>query len=277
MPKSIEGNTESIEDKIRSWLETQGSRFELIVARAFQRAGFSVAVSEFRRDPDTGIPREIDVIATHTSLLTPGRLFDLNFVIECKHSRNYPWIVFQTPNGIKPTETDKFLCRFATNIGHVALLEMSTGNQAQASGLFSLPQRMAHGVRCAFEEKKAAEKKADRAYEAVTQVCSGAAALIADKQTSLSPCAIAFPVVIIQGRLFECTIRDTTELDLAEVTRATLFWSRPTAQSSQVPVELLTDATVEDYATQRFQQCEALRPTIENGLPKTSGLDVVSE
>ena len=147
MPKSVEDKTENIEDKIRSWLGTQGYPFELVVARAFQRAGFSVTVSEFSRDPETEKPREIDVVATHTSLLTPARLFDLNFVIECKHTADNPWIVFRTADGIKPTKTTEFLYRFATKIGHVALLEMSIGNQAQATGLFSLPQSMAHGVK----------------------------------------------------------------------------------------------------------------------------------
>ena len=66
---------------------------------------------------------------------------------------------------------------------------------------------MAHGVR-RFENEKPDKNKnkntnTDRAYEAVTKVCSGAAALIDDKQTSIVAGAIAFPVVIIQGRLFE--------------------------------------------------------------------------
>jgi Holliday junction resolvase-like predicted endonuclease len=94
MPKKIEDKMEKMEDKIRAWLATQGYRFELVVARAFQKAGFRVTVSEFRRDPDTGEPREIDVVATHTGFLPHDELFDLNFVIECKHSRSNPWVVF---------------------------------------------------------------------------------------------------------------------------------------------------------------------------------------
>jgi hypothetical protein len=254
--------SENIEDKVRSWLETQGYRFELMVARAFQSTGFSVTVSEFSRDPDTGTPREIDVVASHSSRLTPANYFDLNFVIECKHSRDKPWVVFRSNGGIKPTKTTEFLYRFATRIGHVALLEMSIGDQVQATGLFSLPQSMAHGVTRAFEDKT------DLAYDAVTKVCSGPSALVADDTSS---CAIAFPVVIIQGRLFECTIRDTTELDIAEVNRATVFWRRPTTQSSQVPVDLVTEKSLEDYAREKFQQCEALRPTIETASPRPRG------
>jgi hypothetical protein len=203
-------------------------------------------------------------------MLERGRFFNLDFVIECKHSQDQPWVVFRTAHSIKPAPTDQFVGRFATRIGRIALLEMlcdeQTNKQANTTGLFSLPQSMAYGVRRCFENKGP-----DMAYEAVTKVCSGAAALTDDKQTSFATGAIAFPVVIIKGRLFEYTIRDTKEPDLAETNRTTLFWRRPTTPNSShaVPVELLTEQSLEDYAIEKYHQCEALRPLIESGLPVT--------
>lgn len=255
-----------IEQKIRSWLAEHGYRFELTVARAFQRAGFSVTLSDFVHDPESGEPREIDVIATHTSFLTRTHLFDVTFVIECKYSRDKPWIVFVGADDIEMTDTPRFLGRFGTKVGRVALLELSIGSEAEQTGLFALPRKMGHGVRRAFEEKT------DLAYDAVTKVCSGAAGLIAKKEGSFNGSAIAFPIVILQGQIFECGISETTEIELMEVKQTTIFWRRPVANHSTVPVEILTESALQDFANAKFKQCEALRPIIENGLPKTKQL-----
>jgi hypothetical protein len=83
---------------------------------------------------------------------------------------------------------------------------MSLGSQPKATGLFALPQGMAHGVRRFEEPDKNKKTNTDRAYQAVTKVCSGAAALIADKQTSLLVSrAIAFPVVraCLKSKIFD--------------------------------------------------------------------------
>jgi len=254
---------ESVEDKIRTWLAGHGYRFELIVARAFQRAGFSVTVSEFACDPESGEPREIDVVATHTSFLTRADLFDVTFIIECKHSRDKPWIIFVGGDDIDVTKTTELLYRFATKASRIALLEMSIGEEARQTGLFALPRKMGHGVRRAFEEKT------DLAYDAVTKVCAGAAGFTAEKENKMNKFGIVFPVVIIQGQMFECGINEATEIELNEVKQATIFWRRPIADRSIVPVELLTEDVLADFANAKFKQCEALRKIVEGGLPQT--------
>jgi len=87
---------EDIEEQIRTWLREEGYRFELTVARAFREAGFQITVSDFAIDTKSGQPREIDVIATHSTFLTPADIFHLSFAIECKFTGKKPWIVFKS-------------------------------------------------------------------------------------------------------------------------------------------------------------------------------------
>lgn len=254
---------ESIEDGIRKWLTEKGYRFELIAARAFKAAGFDIRVSPYVRDPDSKNLREVDLIATHTSFLTPACLFDLSFVVECKYSAN-PWIVFRSPGEIHLGETFRFLNRISTSLGSFALLEMGTMDDKSSLRLLELNPKLGHGVRAMTE-------KADRdpAYEAMMQVCAAAAGMAAETEEAYRRPSIIFPVVAVQGRLFECCITDSLQLNLEEVQRATVVWTRPTAKSDTVFIDLVTEASLGQYATEKFNQCEALRRTIEKGLDRT--------
>jgi len=83
-----------LEIKIVNWLESQGYPLEMIVALAFEKAGISVSSSEYYEDPGSGEPREIDVSASRRYLIGKHNLFDTSCQIECKLSRDKPWIVF---------------------------------------------------------------------------------------------------------------------------------------------------------------------------------------
>jgi len=262
--------TEDLENRIRAWLQEEGYKFELKVAGAFHEAGFQITVSEFALDTKSGEPREIDVLATRSTFLTPANIFDLSFVIECRYSGKYPWIVFKSTSNEHIGVFADFFYRFATELGHIALLEMSSLDDAQNSRLFSLPSKMGHGVTAAFQ------KGNDVANNAMTKVCDAAAALIGQAEAGAGRCAILFPVLMLQGRIFECEITDEADIQLAEVKRSTVLWRRPTTKSSIVPVDLVTEGEVVRFTEEKFTQCEALKPLIENGLPKTSGHAVLA-
>src|SRR5687767_1963194 len=90
-------------DKMKSavldWLEKQGYPLEMHVAEEFRKAGFEVTQSEFYLDPDTNQPREVDVLATNYVEITPTeRVVRIRFVIECKRSRDKPWVMFVPPD-----------------------------------------------------------------------------------------------------------------------------------------------------------------------------------
>ena len=50
-------------EAVDKWLASTGHPVESAVARALESAGFEVDLGRLYRDPDTGVTREIDVVA----------------------------------------------------------------------------------------------------------------------------------------------------------------------------------------------------------------------
>ena len=82
-----------MEDRIHEWLESQGYPLEMQVAREFARNGFRVLQSDYYDDFESGDSREIDVVA-HMQTMIGELLVRVEFVIECKASRDKPWVLF---------------------------------------------------------------------------------------------------------------------------------------------------------------------------------------
>lgn len=254
--------TESLDEKVRTWLSTQGYRLEMVVAEHFHSAGCDVTISDFATDPKTNMSREIDVVATEAVFLSERTFFEFMFAVECKHSKEKPWIVFKSSVSGPASSTTRYLSRFATDLGSLALLEMTDNEEAEQSGLFAVSDSFGHSVTRAFEEKS------DQAYAAMTQVCDGAAALIAQKR-EWNPPLVIFPAIVVQGKIFECTLQAGAAIGVTQVDEATVLWRRPTSESRQVFVDIVTDTASAAYEGRRVTQCRALAHLLENGLPHT--------
>jgi hypothetical protein len=100
-----------LKKKVKSWLESQGYPLEMYVAKKFAEFGFDIGQSVYYKDIETGKSREIDVIA-FKYFNSYGVWFNLAFVIECKLSRDKPWIVFKNKDLLNDSEYIKE--RFAT-------------------------------------------------------------------------------------------------------------------------------------------------------------------
>lgn len=83
---------------VLEWLDKQEYPLEMRVAREFQSHGFAVIQSEYYESGESK-SREIDVVAykqrSFGSLLTRFTL-----VVECKSSKQKPWILFSLPTRI---------------------------------------------------------------------------------------------------------------------------------------------------------------------------------
>ena len=264
--------SDPLHERLRDWISSQGYNFELSVAEMFEEAGFDVGISEFVQASEQDAAREIDVVAREVSLLTPASTLELIFAVECKHSVDKPWVVFHSRKSKPLARTMTYVSRFASDVANVALLELAASEEAEKTGLFSLPTRLGHGVRRAFE------KHADAAYEAVTKICDAAAALVSAPKTKVVlTSVIVFPVIVIKGRLFESSLDDSGNVTLDEVTRSTLYWKRPTIKTTRVPIDIVTDVGLSQYVTEKHKQCELMRPIIEKGIPKASGLSLFED
>ena len=82
-----------LKEKLRNWLESQGYPLEMRVARSFRRHNFRVFKSDYYKDPDSGVMRETDVRPSLQDEIH-GVLGRIGFVIECKQSKDKPWVLF---------------------------------------------------------------------------------------------------------------------------------------------------------------------------------------
>ncbi len=86
-----EKTVENLEKAIRGWLSKQGYPLEMRTARSFINSGFGVRQGWQYDDPETGKPREQDVLVTHQ--IVEQNILVFQVIIECKKSP-YPFVAF---------------------------------------------------------------------------------------------------------------------------------------------------------------------------------------
>lgn len=247
------------EDKIKNWLNEQGYPLEMRVAGAFRRAGFRVVQSEHYDDPVTGTHREIDVVASLSRRLE-GLLLRVEFLIECKSSRSKPWLMFCAADQ-RLANPARVAQRTASEIGSEALLKLAQRKDIQQLDLFAVTHPPAYAITQAFTSGS------DVAYTALTTVAAGAAAaaIQMDAYTRIGypVCLIAFPIVVIEGKLFTCVLEQDASIAVTEVHSGTLLSRNKLAGEPHTIVALLTDTHVSEFAQQAAIAARAFLPMCE--------------
>src|ERR1700687_1334235 len=82
--------------KVRAWLDEEGYPLEFATAATFRRHGFAVRQGMYIREK--GDAREIDVAASRNA--KRNGLRRVYHVVECKWSKDKPWVVFTGPGGM---------------------------------------------------------------------------------------------------------------------------------------------------------------------------------
>ncbi len=106
--------------KVADWLKKEGYPLEMKVADIFRRNGFGVDQSSYFIDPETGKMREMDVIATAIDKYTSN--INISWVIECKSSKKYPWILFTSKHAAEGYN-DLFTCCLNSSFTRKIFLE----------------------------------------------------------------------------------------------------------------------------------------------------------
>jgi hypothetical protein len=238
-----------LETKIKSWLDEQGYPLEMRVARAFRQAGFSVLQSDYYEDPKTKTQREIDVVAT-VGKNYEKILFRLQFVIECKLSKNKPWILFCGANQ-RIAAPARIVQRVSSDIGRSILFDIASREDVQNLDLFEVISPAAYGVTQAFTNNP------DVTYTALTNVAIAASAK-ADEGNFDSILSklfgfLVFPVVVTEGKLFTATLQEDSSIFVNEVKQGTLLWRNQIADDPHTIVNLVADTEIDDFAKRMFE------------------------
>lgn len=234
----MESNQLSLEDKLRGWLETQGYPLEMRVAQACQESGARVIQSEYYTDANSDQSREIDVVADWQSF-DANVLVRISLAIECKSSRDKPWILFVSSKG-RLNPIARVAQRAASRLGRLALSRIAREASAQGLPIFALPEAPGYSITQAFTSGN------DVCYMAASAVASAAAA-IASQIDGFSKglrrfdnLQIVFPVLVTEARLFAAALESGGSVSLKEIDSGVLLWRNPIVGLPHTIIHVLT-------------------------------------
>ncbi len=262
-------NSESnVREQVLGWLNGQGYPLEMAVAAAFHASGFSVRLSDYYVDPESGKEREIDVTAGRNS--EPGTdealLFSVTYRLECKLARAKPWVVFVSE--AQPDRMSPALHVISSEATRLCLLN-SLGDADVRQRLNGLElfrrNRIGHGVTQAFTNGP------DEPYKAVMSALKASAALARrlDERAVISGLSrkiymggIVVPVVIIEGTLFECSLGQAGQLEAMEVKSSVIGWKGGSYALGVPLVHVVTRPALDDFVRIAGEAADAFISTL---------------
>lgn len=248
--------SDNLQERVSAWLAKEGYPLEMAVAAEFRRAGFWVVQSDYFEDPKEKVQREIDVVARVQSETEAG-LIRISFVIECKASRDKPWVLF-TADSVRLAEPARVIQRTASTTGKRFLHRLAERAEIRGLPFFTLPERPAYGL-----TQSLGQSERDLSYQAISGVSAAAVAqaLAADEamtRTKTNIIEVVFPVVLLDGRLFEAYLNGAGELNVAEVESGVLVWRKSAGSAGNTIIRIVTRKALEALVQEAMTTASAL-------------------
>lgn len=238
---------EPLESRVLNWLKDQGYPLEMEVASMAKSAGFEVSQSDYYLDPDGGEPREIDLVLSVQNLKGNFNL-SYNLFVECKSSRDKPWLLFSTPNELGEALTKENGFAFiqlqsafiSSDLADTLLLRSTfNGNISNLYPRLNTEPLLGYGITQAFAQAGDAPFKA--------MMSAAKAALSHTKRFGMlglglsTPIIFSTPVIVIDVPLFAVSFSsETNELQIKEIRRGNLFWKHVVGGRSRIGVYIVT-------------------------------------
>jgi hypothetical protein len=261
---------DSLDNKIKKWFSKQGYPLEMRVAAAFQKHEFIVTLSSYYKDLDENKYREIDVIASRNLYFkqSPVLFIDLTYIIECKHSPDKPWVLLKSSADNNSGIGHDIDNRIATKMGKYALLELSVDNEVRNNKIFTFSQRLSYGV------TRALKNQDDMPYKALLAACKAANshAIAIDNtwnKNKTSRIEFIFPLVIVEGQLYESTLGNESNIILNNVSNGTVIFRNPSAGDNLTFIDIVTEQGLEAFIESISNEAEKLQNHIDLNLQKT--------
>jgi hypothetical protein len=194
--------------KVTDWLNSQGYPLEMIVASTFRKAGFTVSLSDWYEDFETKEHREIDVTALQWSDLRKSIALQICWQIECKIARDKPWVIF-----VSMAQPERFLPfnLIASDFYRSSVLDYLKQNEPREKlmrlPLFE-PKYVGYGITQTFTTGLDVPYKAimSSVKSSIDRVNKLAKINELELKTKRQYLCVAFPVIVIDGKLFECLL-----------------------------------------------------------------------
>jgi hypothetical protein len=266
---------ESLEDRIVSWLKTEGFPFELRVGRTLRGCGWDITHGKIYADPVAGTLRELDVVArVLRTMSSPMASAALHLAVSCKSQSNLPWVVFSTdvdeaswPTPVHASRRDeRYVVESAARDLHNAGEDLET---------FAVSRRQAHSAVRAFKGNGADSASgrspsgdSTSAYAAVQAVAGATLALeqefheIFSERGMFPTIPMVLPVIAIEAPLFEFFLDEKHEQQLRRVPMAKLVTTAPTSAQEAMLVRIVQSEYLDEFACLAFRDAMRLVPAV---------------
>ena len=241
--------------KVRNWLQSSGFPLEMEAAAAFRSAGFDVRQSTSYVDQQTEKGREIDVLASDPAHVG---VVDISFVIECKGSKN-PWVVLCSETALSSYNR---LLAFAltSSAARSAIGERVTHHDSHSREYVLVENRAGYSMREAL-----GSKESDPAYAAAMSAIKACRGLIREREPGgIQPICFAFPVVIVDSPLFECTLATDGQLELRQVQHSAYLFSAHIPDAVGCLIHVVTRPHLAEFARWAKAVATALRVDLQD-------------
>lgn len=195
----------SLLSKVTAWINKTGYPLEMRVCRVLKQymrdeSSSSVIQSDYYEDPIEGKDREIDLLAVRSVGSLPDQSFVL-FVIECKRATKAPWLAFTSETAMPATLA--FQKRPTSTKAYKAKVGLATNECMMETELLRIPVRTGFNlISVEFNKARSGGSEPNKAYGSLKSVLSASKDYI-EKHSAQGHVSMAFPMVIIEGQLFE--------------------------------------------------------------------------
>jgi hypothetical protein len=267
-------NNHDTTSNITTWLKKQGYPLEMFVARHFHNAGFHVKISDFYTDFETEKPREIDITAQHHSPINEPVLLQVSFHIECKSSPDKPWILFVSDTLLGNEigfHTENIISTETYRAFLLAMLESQDRRKffpiLNKSPLLSL-KNVSYGITQAFTSGQ------DIPYSAIMSAVKSSIfrVRLIDSFDKISnqkyQCAVAFPVVVVDGLLYNGIMDESGEIRIQEVEKGVLYWKFPNPIHASPLVNIVTKNSLSDFVAKANETAKIFVELASDYMPR---------
>lgn len=249
---------DDIKTKVENWLEKEGYSLEFLTATSFEKQGFQVQQSAHYLDEKNDSNREADVIASLKKRIDDDFLVRISHVIECKWSKDKPWVVFCSP-GNRRNPAACISQMSGSYMGKTLLWHMAGEDRLWDTNHFQAPVEPGFSGRQSFSNGK------DLFYSSMQSVTamSHLRSVFYDNQMVVGElpryAEIVFPVVVVNGKLYKAIYNDLgKKIDIEETNHIRLHWSGSDYTKFISTVDIITHDYIDEFAKIREQEAEIL-------------------
>lgn len=242
-----------MKNKVLEWIKKTGFPLEMEAASAFRSAGFEIRQSYTYPDTQSEKGREIDVLAQDPDFVG---VIDIFFVLECKSSSK-PWVILTSEDALA-NYNRLFAFAITSEDAKKSLVEKSKGGD----GLLSYLKRSSRG---GYGFRQALGNNNDVAYAAAIGALKACKGIVTDNTTSRLPyLAFAFPVIVVDSPLFECSLREDGELHLQEVEESEFLFSAHIPGEVGSCVKVIRKERLGKFAIDAKQLANTIRQSLKD-------------